>query len=300
MLIAADGFHQFSAGAIGVVAQVALHTAIAGYLIASVISLVALFAPQRARMAWADWTGGVATGALAAYFLARFSEAGFAPFGSMFEVLALSALCLAVAYFAATRIKPMAALGGFVFPALTMLFLVSLMVAGTAGGSGPVGPMIVLHVLLIVLAYGVFFMAAVAAVMFLMQERALKRHMGSGLVRTFPPLEALRKLLTQCIWIGLPVLTLGFALGFGAYPPGQWVELALTPKVLTALVLWVVLLAAVVGRATGWLHGRRLSYLVLLGFALVLVTYVGLAASARAGTNKSVAAQPQEVTCNAM
>lgn len=286
----------------GGVAQVALHGAIAAYLIAAIISLVALFAPGRARMKWADSTGAVGTGALLFYFFTRFSEAGFAPLQNLFEVLALSALFLACAYFVATRIKPMPALGGFAFPALAAVFLVSLMFAGVASrdGMGEAKPLIVVHVLLTILAYGVFFMAAVAAVMFLMQERALKRHHAPAVVRTFPPLEALRKLLSQCIWVGLPVLTLGFAFGFGSYPVAHWGELVLTPKVMTALVLWVVLLAAVVGRATGWLHGRRFSYLVLVGFVLVLVTYVGLALSVRDGARQSVAQHPRGVTCSDM
>lgn len=297
-MLLAETFHQFSTGAMGGMAQVALHAAMASYLIAAVISLAALFAPGRARMKWADWTGAFGTGSLLLFFVARFSEAGLAPLSNLFEVLALSALCLALAYFVATRIKPMPALGGFAFPALAALFLVSLLSTGTSGGA-QLDALLVLHVLLTVLAYGVFFMAAVAALMFLIQERALKHHQGKGFARNLPPLEALRKLLAQCTWIGLGVLTVGFALGFSSQPPSQWGALVLTPKVMTALVLWLVLLASVVGRVTGWLHGRRFSYAVLLGFALVLLTYMGLAFGMREGDRKPVARKP-EVTCSVM
>lgn len=194
-MFAAQSFHHFSSGAMGIGATAALHAALAAYLIAAILALAALFAPGRARMKWADWTGAVGTGALLLFLAARFAEAGLAPLGNLFEVLALSALCLALAYFVAISLKPMGALGGFVFPALAALFAVSLLSVTTSAGTDP-GMLVVLHVLLTVLAYGVFTMAAVAAVLFLLQERALRRHQGHGLARNLPPLEALRKLFS--------------------------------------------------------------------------------------------------------
>lgn len=304
----AQTFHRFTSGSMGLLPQVALHTAIAAFVIAAVIALLALFAPGRARMRWADITGAAGTAALLVYFGARFAEAGLAPLQNLFEVIALTALCLAGAYFVATRLKPMPALGGFAFPALAAVFVVSLLAAGTVEASdqrAPLSAMAVLHVLLTILAYGVFFMAAVAASMFLIQERALKRHHTPGFARHFPPLESLRKLLHQCLWVGLPLLTAGFALGFGAFSPSQWGALVLTPKVLTALVLWLVLLAGTLGRLTGWLHGRRQSYLVLIGFGLVLATYIGLAMFVRADTDHAAkdparARVLQEAPCSAL
>lgn len=276
----AASFHQFSNGVMGTTAQVALHAAIGAYTIAALLALAGLFAPGRVRMKWADHVGAVGTGALAAYFIARFAEAGLAPLSNVFEVVTLSALCLALAYFVATRLKPLPALGGFAFPALAAVFLVSLLFASSTSrtpGAADSGALVILHVILVVLAYGVFFMAAAAATMFLIQERALKRHHTPGYARQFPPLEALRKLLMQCVWIGLPLITAGFALGFGAEPLDRWGSLLLTPKVFTSVVLWLVFVAAVTGKAAGWLHGRRHSWLVLAGFALLIASYAGLA-----------------------
>jgi ABC-type uncharacterized transport system permease subunit len=299
----AQTFHSFSNSAIGLPASVALHAAMLGYLIAAVIGIAALYAPAKVRMVWADWTGGVATLALVVYFGARVVESGVAPLQNMFEVVTASALCLALAYFVSTRLKPMPALGGFAYPALVGIFLVNLMLAGslTGASAGEVAnPLIAVHVLLVVLAYGVFFMAAVAAWMFLIQERALKQRRNEGLVKHLPSLESLRRLLHRTVLVGLPLLTVGFVLGFAAFPPSQWGALLATPKVLTSLVLWAVLLAAVVGRFTGWLHGRRHSYLVLLGFALVLLTYVGLGLFVREGGSPRQAAHARTVVCSGL
>ena len=87
----AQAFHDFSRDAIGPVAAVALHAAVAGYVVAGILALVALLLPARARMSWADGTGMAATGALGVYFVARFVESGTTPLQNIFEVLVLSA-----------------------------------------------------------------------------------------------------------------------------------------------------------------------------------------------------------------
>lgn len=275
----AQTFHEFSQNAMSPLATVALHATIAGFVISSIVALAALLQPARVKMAWADVTGVFATGSLVAYFVVRFVNTGTEPLQNMFEVVALSALLVALAYFVATRVRKLPSFGAFAYPAITIIFLVDLMLAGTATGGAPAqidSPLLVAHIVLTILAYGVFFMATVAAVMFLLQERNLKKHRDLAILRNFPPLESLRRLVNSCILIGLPVLTVGFALGFASTAPENWGVLVANPKVLTSLVLWVVLLIMLVGRRVGWLHGRRHYYMVLVGFALVLVTYVGL------------------------
>lgn len=280
----ADAFHPFSTGAVGGLAMVALHAAIAGFIVAALLSLVALFAPARARMTWANAAGLVATVILLVYFTARFAEAGMAPLQNLFEVIALSALCVACAYFAVIRAKNFAGLGGFVFPGIALTLLVSFPVAGTVEDStGGVGALTVLHIVFTVLANGVFVIAAIAAAMFLIQERALRRHQSPRFVRHFPSLESLRGLLNQCVWIGLPLLTLGLGLGFASTAPSTWTSLVAEPKVFSALVVWAVFAMAAAGRAMGWLHGRRHSYLVLAGFVLVILTYAALGLFVRDG-----------------
>ena len=275
----AQNFHEFSRHAMSPVASVALHAAIGAFVIAAITSLAALLQPTRVRMRWADWAGGFATGALVAYFAIRFSNTGTEPLQNMFDVVGLSALFLAVVYFVATRMKKLESVGAFAYPAIAVIFLVNLLLARTAteGGDTPItSPVLVAHIVLIILAYGVFFMATVAAIMFLLQERMLKRRKDPAFMRSFPSLESLRRLVNACVLIGLPLVTVGFALGFASFRAEDWAHVYSNPKVLSSLVLWLVLLAVVVGKRFGWLHGRRHFYLVLVGFALVLATYVGL------------------------
>ncbi|MCB9894632.1 MAG: cytochrome c biogenesis protein CcsA [Planctomycetes bacterium] len=275
----AQTFHDFTRHAMSPVAAVALHSAIGAFFIAAITALAALLQPTRIRMKWANWAGAFATGSLIGYFAIRFANTGTEPLQNMFDVVGLSALFLALVYFVAIRMKKLESVGAFAYPAIAVIFLVNLLLARTAtqGGDAPItSPLLVAHIVLIILAYGVFFMATVAAVMFLLQERMLKKRKDPSFMRTFPSLESLRSLVNACVVIGLPLVTVGFALGFASFRAEDWAHVYSNPKVLSSLVLWLVLLAVVIGRRFGWLHGRRHFYLVLVGFALVLATYVGL------------------------
>lgn len=272
-------FHEFSRHTMSPLASICLHAAMAGYLIAAIIALAALLQPARVRMAWADGTGAFATGSLIAFFITRFVQAGTEPLQNMFEIVALSALFLALIYFVATRLRKLPAVAAFAYPAIVIIFLVNLMLAGSVASTpdAPLSnPLLVAHIVLTILAYGVFFMATVAAVMFLLQERTLKRHKDPNFMRNFPPLESLRKLVNNCVLIGLPLLTVGFALGFASFSADHWAGILKNPKVITSVVLWCVLLSVVALRRAGVLHGRRHYYMVLVGFMLVVATYIGL------------------------
>lgn len=271
--------HSFSSDAMGPLASLALHVAIGGFLLAALLAIGALLLPSKLKMAAADIAGVFSTIALGLFFAARFAEAGTQPLGSMFEVIALSAMFLALAYFAAMSVKRLPGVGAFAFPALAVIFLVDYLFAvrfPPGSQTGPEQPLLVVHIVLIVLSYGVYFMAAVAAAMYLLQERQLKLHREPRWTRNFPSLEALSRLVSTCVQIGLPLLTIGFALGFAAFTPEDWAGLASNSKVLSGLVLWVVLVGISAGRFTGYLYGRRHFYWVLVGFVLVLFTFVGL------------------------
>lgn len=282
-------FHSFTQHAMGPAALVALHASILLFVIAAVISVTALLQPRKVRMAWADWTGAAGAFCLSAYFIARFAEAGSEPFTNLFEVIELAGLCLVLAYFVATRLRKLPALGAFAFPAVAIIFIVNLAFADSAAQGRESTPLLVVHVLLTLLSYGAFFMATLAAVMFLMLERALKRHRDPALIRNFPPLESLKRLVNTCILVGLPLLTAGLVLGFLALSSSGWESIARNPKIPPSVVLWFVLLVAAAGRRLGFLQGRRNFYMVLAGFALVVMTFVGLGIWSRTNSRTNVA-----------
>ncbi|MHC4840500.1 MAG: cytochrome c biogenesis protein CcsA [Planctomycetota bacterium] len=275
----AQTFHEFSNGEMGSFATIALHFAMGGYAIAGVLAISAMLFPGKVNSKWADAAGALSTGALLAFFVVRFIGAGTAPLQSLFGIISLTALFISLAYFVIQRSRKMPALASFAFPAVALLFLAAMAVGASATreSSEPISsPLLIVHIVSIALAFGMFFLATVAAVMFLILESSLKKRKDPEYLRSFPPLEALRSLVNKAVLSGLPLLTFGLLLGFFALPAVDWSGIHHNPKIVTSLTLWLILGLVTVARKVGWLHGRRHYYMVLVGFLFLLFTYVGL------------------------
>jgi cytochrome c-type biogenesis protein CcsB len=132
------------------------------------------------------------------------------------------------------------------------------------------------HVILLFLGDGAFALAAAAAVMYLIQERQLKRKRLSGWFHRLPNLDLLDELNYRCLTIGFPLLTVGIITGslwaqqaWGTY--WSW-----DPKETWSLITWLLYAALLHGRLTvGW-RGRRAAVWALVGFASVLFTFLGV------------------------
>jgi ABC-type transport system involved in cytochrome c biogenesis permease subunit len=135
--------------------------------------------------------------------------------------------------------------------------------------------MVAFHVLCSLLSYVAFLAACISGVLFLVQERQLKRKTMGLLFHRLPSLERLDRINFLSIGWGFALLSGGVASGFvGAEALlGRWwngdVKEQLTLVLwLTYCLLWLVRL-----RAT--LRGRRVALWSVLGFSLALFTFVG-------------------------
>ena len=139
------------------------------------------------------------------------------------------------------------------------------------------------HILLATLGVAVFAFAAVLAIVYLFQDRSLKRKQLERVMARGTPLETLDRLAHRCVSIGFPVFTLAIVTG------AIWVARlgllhgrgTLRPEYLLAVGTWVafaVLLVARVG--AGW-RGRRAAWLTLGGFGGTALVVGGLLPAAR-------------------
>ncbi len=132
---------------------------------------------------------------------------------------------------------------------------------------------LVAHVGFVLAAFAGFTLAAALAVLYLWQERRLKRREARILRVPLPSLVSLEHLAARTIVVALPALTLGIAAGL--------VRLATTGGTFDLLMAatmlaWLVYAAFVVVRyGAGW-RGHRSVYLALAGFAVVLVARLGV------------------------
>lgn len=225
-------------------------------------------APARLAMAGA-WSAAVA---LVVAAVLRTIVAGHAPWSNLHEFSLALAAVLLVMYLAVAR---NAAIDG-------LAPLVSLLAAGIVGVGlsldnrvDPLVPalqqpvLLTIHVGAAVVAYAVAGVAFVAALAELGQRAATDRIGG------LPDAATLRTVSHRAVLIGFPILTLAIALG------ALWANLAWRaywsndPKELAAAATWLVFGAYlhVAARRDRW--GALAPWLIVVGFAGVLFTYIG-------------------------
>jgi ABC-type uncharacterized transport system permease subunit len=165
-------------------------------------------------------------------------------------------------------------LGLTVMPLAAALFLAARIGGGTgdeaAGGYGSV--FLVLHVGLVLAAFAGFTVAAGLAGLYLWEERRLKRRAVDILRLRVPPLATLERLTFRTVVVSVPLLALGVAAGVVRMREEHRSLDALESVTLLTLLVYGGILVA---RATG----RRVAYLALGGFVLVILTRLALAGS---------------------
>jgi ABC-type uncharacterized transport system permease subunit len=143
-----------------------------------------------------------------------------------------------------------------------------------------VAPAFKWHLVISMLAYSLFTIAALHAVLILLQEKRLHNlpgHRGAAsATRNLPPLMAMETLLFRILWAGFILLTATVLSGifFSEELFGKVLDLR-KHKTVFALVSWLIFAALLLGRQFyGW-RGRIAVRFTLAGFAALFLAYIG-------------------------
>lgn len=129
-----------------------------------------------------------------------------------------------------------------------------------------------LHAATILQAYGAFGLAAVAAVMFLMQRHDLKVHKLRALLSKLPSIQRLEFITFRLVAVGFVLLTIGLAAG-SDLPRHEGKPYFSDPKVVWSALMWLVYLEALVAYKFFGRSSRRFAIGVIIAFALLLLTF---------------------------
>jgi ABC-type uncharacterized transport system permease subunit len=132
-----------------------------------------------------------------------------------------------------------------------------------------------LHFLMAMLAYSLFTLAALHAILMAVTEKRLHRGRLTPLFAGLPPLLTMEALLFRLIHIAFGLLTLTLLSGilFSEHLFGK--ALPLNHKTVFAVVSWLIFFALLIGRHRyGW-RGRVALRWTLAGFGMLLLAYVG-------------------------
>ncbi len=198
-----------------------------------------------------------------------------APWGNMYEfVTALT--CIAAIFFVYVMIRYRAwALGVWVMGAIVIALGLAETVIYTA--AGPLVPALQsywlsIHVTAMTLSTGIFFVAFVLGVLYLVTDVNRSRIAAgkaepNGLLERIPALDQLDKLTYRTIIFGFPIWTFGVIAG-AIWADEAWGHYwSWDPVETWAFITWVLYAAYLHARATGGWRGRRAHIIQILGFA---------------------------------
>ncbi len=218
----------------------------------------------------------------AAVFVLRWHEAGRAPLKSLFESLVFFALCIAIVYVFFEMIYKTRAFG---VPATLLAFgcLVYALMKWDAEivklPPALQSPWFVPHVMVYFVGYAAVAIAFALAVIQLLAPRvpavAKLLTMRAGTIMTGQPLD-IEKMSYDLVRFGFALLTVGLLVG-SVWAKSAWGDFWVwDPKENWSLVTWLVYGGYLhLRRVRGW-RGDRAAWLLVVGFAVVMFTYLGM------------------------
>ncbi|MDV2502355.1 MAG: c-type cytochrome biogenesis protein CcsB [bacterium] len=208
----------------------------------------------------------------------RAQEVGHLPLTSLHEAMTFFSWTITLLFLLSRYKYRIEILGAFVVP---LAFITLGYAAVLPSEVRPILPVLksywlAIHVTLAVLGNAAFAVTFVAGIMYLLQERQLKRKKPGAFYYRLPSLEVLDQLGYRALSFGFPFQTLGIITGslWAAYAFGSYWRW--DPKETFTLITWFIYAVLLHGRlVVGW-RGRRAAFLCIVGFCTVMFTFVGL------------------------
>jgi ABC-type transport system involved in cytochrome c biogenesis permease subunit len=246
--------------------------ALTGYLWGAVQALLELargpggwLVPTRAlvRTAWALHTLGLALRVLAL---------GAPPVNGLHAALSLIVWSAVSLFLWGERRYALRSLAAFALPPAALLGLVAAAAPEAAVFQGSGAPGGWGHALFVALGLGALGGNFAGSLMYVLQERSVKRGHVGGISRRLPALDTLDRFSFHALVVGFPFLTLGIVLGTVSAALAHGLAWLWQPTPVVAAVTWAIYGAALYLRSAGGWGGRRAAYLAVAGFAGLVAT----------------------------
>jgi len=207
-----------------------------------------------------------------AFLSIRGHALGRCPLTNLFEVLVFLAWSVALIYLLVGPVYRLSLMGAFTAPLVVLLQGIALLapIDKPHAMKMPVNPWLEFHASMSLFAYGVFALACIAGVMYLLQERQLKTHQLRSIFYHLPPLSDLFAAIIRLLWWGFALYTLGLVTGFFIDQPLP------TRQVVCAIGVWLLYAAILQGRYLRRLAPKSVAALCIIGFSAALTLLWGI------------------------
>lgn len=196
---------------------------------------------------------------------------GRCPITNVFDILVFVSWAIVLFYLILGPPFRVSLLGVFTAPVVFLfqvvaLFLPAKLKTSERAVAGTIDPWLETHAAVSLLAYGAFALAFVAGIMFLVQDRQLKRHHLHTLFYNLPPIQLLGKSISRLIAIGFLLLTIGIGSAFLMDKKPTAFHLGMT------LAVWAIYGTIFLSQSFGGGSSKRMALNAVWGFAAPLVT----------------------------
>ena len=252
--------------------------------VAAALTYMVHFSLRSVRVAHTA-TGLLATAALAHTFVIGMQTMafGYVPFAGTTGAVSVFVWMLALAYLYTEMTTGERALGVLIAPLLALLQVLPATITKVVQLPEVLqSPWFSLHVLTVLFAYASFALACVIGITYVLLFGELKsKHLGFFFAR-LPSLESLDRMNVRAVTVGWTFMTFGVVAGTlwamhvlpGSDDPRLQAMSILDPKILFAVVTWILYSFQLYARhVIGW-RGRRAAVLSTVGFVIVLLNFL--------------------------
>ncbi|MBK8815682.1 MAG: cytochrome c biogenesis protein CcsA [Methylococcaceae bacterium] len=192
---------------------------------------------------------------------------------SLFSMASLVSLIVALLLTSAMLSKPVENLGIFVFPIAALMLILDICFPEKQRSLNTHSWQLSLHVLSSIIAFSLLNIAALQAVLLVVQNQQLRSHPPKRYIQSMPSLETMESLLFQMIGAGLIFLSTALISGFmfvdDIFAQHQ------AHKTFLSILAWLIFSGLLIGRKRyGW-RGQTAIKWTLVGFVFLLLAYFG-------------------------
>jgi ABC-type transport system involved in cytochrome c biogenesis permease subunit len=200
---------------------------------------------------------------------------GQLPVSDIFETMSFCAFIITASFLAIYYRYKAASLSAFIFPLVFVMTLVGALRSPVSTWTNPAirNTWLTIHVVFALLGYAALLFTAAAAVVYLVQERQLKRPKTSAIYRILPPLGTLDQLISTSLGAGFAFITIGIVIGsiWAFVEMGtRWIG---DSSIAISFVTWAVYLALVFFRVSAGWRGRKTAILAIVALCCCLITW---------------------------
>lgn len=248
------------------------------YLLGFILSIVNLIGDNQKTRPFSE--GLILAGFIVHSFsiIYRFVIIGSIPTTSMHDSSSFFAWSVMVIYLYLLYRYKVSFLSAFILPVVLLLMLYCLTLPSEVKPLSPIlqSYWLTIHTLFAFVGNAAFAVAGGIGVMYLIQEKNLKRKRPTALFLKLPSVQILDEINYKLITIGFPLFTLAIITG------ALWAEGAMgsfwrwDPKEVWSFITWLIYASILHLRIVKGYKGKKASILAIVGFLAVLFTYIGV------------------------